>query len=67
MAKVGFVKIRRLEVEKVARQKKFKNSTRTAKKTLHFTIKINWKILFWETIAVYTKNLTKPISKKCRY
>jgi hypothetical protein len=41
----------------------FKNSVRTAKKTLHFTItKINWLTLFKEIIAVYTENHTRPIN-----
>jgi hypothetical protein len=35
----------------------FKNSVRTAKKTLHFTItKINWLTLFKEIIAVYSQS-----------
>jgi hypothetical protein len=43
----------------------FKNSVRTAKKTLHFKItKINWLTLFKEIIAVYTENHTKPINIK---
>jgi hypothetical protein len=38
----------------------FKNSVRTAKKTLHFTItKINWLTLFKEIIAVYSENRRK--------
>jgi hypothetical protein len=44
----------------------FKNSVRTAKKTLHFTItKINWLTLFKKIIAVYTENHTKPLNTKC--
>jgi hypothetical protein len=43
----------------------FKNSVRTAKKTLHFTItKINWLTLFQEIIAVYSENNAKPINTK---
>jgi hypothetical protein len=43
----------------------FKNSVRTAKKTQHFTItKINWLMLFKETVAVYTENHTKHINTK---
>jgi hypothetical protein len=35
----------------------FKNSVRTAKKTLHFTItNINWLTLFKEIIVVYSEN-----------
>jgi hypothetical protein len=42
----------------------FKNSVRTAKKTVHFTItKINWLTLFKEIIAVYCENHTKHINK----
>jgi hypothetical protein len=41
----------------------FKNAVRTAKKTLHFTIKkINWLTLFKEIIAVYSENHTKHIN-----
>jgi hypothetical protein len=41
----------------------FKNSVRTAKKTLHFTIiKINWLTLFKEIIAVYSHNHTKLVN-----
>jgi hypothetical protein len=37
----------------------FKNSVRTAKETLHFTItKINWLTLFKEIIGVYSENHT---------
>jgi len=44
----------------------FKNSVRTSKRTLHFTItKINWLMLFKEIIAVYAKNHTKHMNKKC--
>jgi hypothetical protein len=44
----------------------FKNSVRTAKKTLHFTItKINWLTLFKEIIAVYSENHMKPIHIFC--
>jgi hypothetical protein len=44
----------------------FKNSVRTAKKTLHFTItKINLLILFKEIVAVYIENHTKHINTKC--
>jgi hypothetical protein len=43
----------------------FKNSVRTSKRTLHFTItKINWLMLFKEIIAVYIENHAKPINKK---
>jgi hypothetical protein len=42
-----------------------KNSVRTAKKTLHFTItKINWLTLFKEIITVYSENHTKYINTK---
>jgi pantothenate kinase len=42
----------------------FKNSVRTAKKTLHFTItKINWLTLFKEITAVYIENHTKHTNK----
>jgi hypothetical protein len=45
----------------------FKNSVRTAKKTLHFTItKISWLTLFKEIIAICSENHTKPIRTKCR-
>jgi hypothetical protein len=38
----------------------FKNSVRTAKKTLHFTVtKINWLTLFKEIIVVYSEKRTK--------
>jgi hypothetical protein len=41
-----------------------KNSVRTAKKTLHFTVtKINWFLLFKEIIAVYTEDHTKHKKK----
>jgi hypothetical protein len=44
----------------------FKNSVRTLKRTLHFTItKINWLMLFKEIIAAYSENHTKPINTKC--
>jgi hypothetical protein len=44
----------------------FKNSVRTTKKTLHFTItKINWLTLFKEIIAVYSENLTKHTNILC--
>jgi hypothetical protein len=44
----------------------FKNSVRTSKRTLHFTItKINWLTLFKEIIAVYSENHAKPINTKC--
>jgi hypothetical protein len=40
--------------------KKIKNSARTAKKTLHFTVtKINWLTLFKEIIAVNKENHTE--------
>jgi hypothetical protein len=43
----------------------FKNSVRTSKRTLHFTItKINWLTLFKEIIAVYSENHAKPINNK---
>jgi hypothetical protein len=43
----------------------FKNSVRTSKRTLHFTItKINWLMLFKEIIAVYSENHEKPIDAK---
>jgi hypothetical protein len=43
----------------------FKNSVRTAKKTLHFTItKINWLTLFKEIIAFYSENHMKPTKKQ---
>jgi len=43
----------------------FKNSVRTSKRTLHFTItKINWLMLFKEIIAVYSEKHTKPINTK---
>jgi hypothetical protein len=45
----------------------FKNSVRTAKKTLHFTItKINWLTLFKELIVVYCENYTNHINTKWR-
>jgi hypothetical protein len=45
----------------------FKNSVRTSKKTQLFTItKINWLMLFKETIAVYFDNHMKSINTKCR-
>jgi hypothetical protein len=45
----------------------FKNSVRTAKKTLHFTItKINWLTLFKEIIAVCNENHTRYINTKWR-
>jgi hypothetical protein len=44
----------------------FKNSVRTAKKTLLFTItKINWLISFKEIIAVYSENHMKIINTLC--
>jgi hypothetical protein len=44
----------------------FKNSVRTSKRTLHFTItKINWLMLFEEIIAVYAENHTKHVDTKC--
>jgi hypothetical protein len=44
-----------------------KNSVRTAKKALHFTVtKINWLTLFKEIIAVCNEKYTKPFSTKCR-
>jgi hypothetical protein len=40
---------------------------RTAKKTQHFSIeKINWLILFKETMAVFTENHTKPVNTKLK-
>jgi hypothetical protein len=43
----------------------FKNSVRTSKRTPHFTItKINWLMLFKETVAVYSENHTNPINTK---
>jgi hypothetical protein len=43
----------------------FKNSVRTAKKTLHVTItKINWLILFKEIIDVYSENPTKHVNTR---
>jgi hypothetical protein len=43
----------------------FKNSIRTEKKTLHFTVtKINRLTLFKEIIAVYSENHTKLINTK---
>jgi hypothetical protein len=44
----------------------FKNSVRTAKKTLHFTItKINWLTMFKEIIAVCSEDHMKHINTKC--
>jgi hypothetical protein len=44
----------------------FKDSVRTAKKTLHFTItNINWLTLFKEIIAVCTENHTRTINIIC--
>jgi hypothetical protein len=44
-----------------------KNSVRTAKKTTHFNItKINRLTLFREIIAVYSRNLKKPVTTTCR-
>jgi hypothetical protein len=41
----------------------YKNSVRTAKKTQLFTItKINWLMLFKETVAAYTDKHTKPMN-----
>jgi hypothetical protein len=46
----------------------FKNSVRTSKRTLHFTItKTNWLMTFKEIIAVYTENRTILIYKKRSY
>jgi hypothetical protein len=43
----------------------FKNSVRTTKKTIHFTItNINWLMLFKEIIAVYSENHTKLTNTK---
>jgi hypothetical protein len=48
-------------------QKYNTNTILAAKKTHHFTItKISRLILFQETIAVYSENHSKHISKKCR-
>jgi hypothetical protein len=42
-----------------------KNSVRTSKRTLHFTItKINLLTLFKEIISVYSENHTKPTNTK---
>jgi hypothetical protein len=39
----------------------FMNSVHTTNKILHFTIKkINWLMLFKETVAVYTENHNNP-------
>jgi hypothetical protein len=46
----------------------FKNSVRTSKRTLHFTItKINWLTLFREMIAVYSENHTKTHKYKMQH
>jgi hypothetical protein len=51
---------------KLVQKNVFKNSVRTAKKTLHFAItKINWLTLFKEIIAVYSENHTKHINTLC--
>jgi hypothetical protein len=43
----------------------FSKSARTSKKTQHFTItKINWLMLFKETMPVYTENHTKARNTK---
>jgi hypothetical protein len=44
----------------------FKDSARTSKRTLHFTVtKINCLILFKKVFAVYTENYTTLINAKC--
>jgi hypothetical protein len=44
----------------------FKNSVRTSKRTLHFTItNINWLTLFEEIIAVYAYNHIRAVNTKC--
>jgi hypothetical protein len=51
--------------EAEARLKIFKNSVRTSKRTLHFTITmIIWVMLFTDIVTVYAENHINPINTK---